>query len=509
MIADLVKKDFSYAKRVNFLFVIIVVVLIVFSMAISGVSYSHQKRTLHKENEGFVHNVATFYLEQQLKVLENTLWQNTILLDSKNVEALVNNQNQEMEKKLTTSIAVMPSVSGYIVAKRDGRYNSIPKSYIDSSFELAGRAWYENISAKNAFINYSAIYANARDNAAVITMSKLLHSDTGMRYGVFAMDLNLINMSYPLRQLKSPSVGHFSIVDRQGKAILDADSDAIGTGVISPAIMQKMSNGLGSFFDKNARKYYYYYSYSNPDWFVVYGVSENEIEGFALFETQIIIPVFIFCLTIYLMLWFFMRQSIKSMIVDIVSMMRFGRLALDEGADNKLISEIAESSQQIKNAKYISLTDGLTGLLNRRSFDNDLDYLITREAPFSIGIVDIDNFKKINDGFGHLVGDTVLKVVADMGMGRLDDRAKLYRYGGEEIAFIYFSDNQVKAMEIMESWRKQLEAKVWREPGLTVTFSGGLCPWRGEDYARLIEKADKLLYKAKSSGKNKVVIATS
>ena len=185
------------------------------------------------------------------------------------------------------------------------------------------------------------------------------------------------------------------------------------------------------------------------------------------------------------------------------------RLALDEGADNKLISEIAESSQQIKNAKHISLTDGLTGLLNRRSFDNDLDYLITREAPFSIGIVDIDNFKKINDGFGHLVGDTVLKVVADMGMGLLDDRAKLYRYGGEEIAFIYFSDNQVKAMEIMESWRKQLEAKVWREPGLTVTFSGGLCPWRGEDYARLIEKADKLLYKAKSSGKNKVVIATS
>ncbi len=105
---------------------IIVAVLIIFSMAISGVSYSHQKSTLHKENEGFVHNVATFYLEQQLKVLENTLWQNTILLDSKNVEALVNNQNQEIEKKLTTSIAVMPSVSGYIVAKRDGRYNSIP-----------------------------------------------------------------------------------------------------------------------------------------------------------------------------------------------------------------------------------------------------------------------------------------------------------------------------------------------------------------------------------------------
>lgn len=509
MISDLIKKDFSYSRRINFLFVIIVAVLIVFSSIISYVSYNHQKTTLNEESEGFVHNIATFYLEQQLKTLENALWQNSIMLNNNYVEALVKSEDEELEKKLTTSISMLPVVSGYIIATRDGRYNSIPKSYVDSNYILAGRDWYERLSAKNSFVNYSQIYANAIDKSPVVTIAKLLHDDKGERYGVFAMDLNLINMSYVLRQLESPSEGHFSIVDRQGRAILDADSDAIGTPTVPQAAIERMTNGLGSFHDNVTSKRYYYYSFSNPDWFVVFTVKDKVIDEHTFYYVWVIWVAFAFCLTIYSLLWVFMRHSIKSMIVDIVSMMRFGRLELKNDVDKQILNEINESSQQIKSAKSASLTDGLTGLLNRRSFDNDINYLLTRKAPFSLGIIDIDNFKKINDGYGHLVGDTVLKVIADMGMGLLDDYAKLYRYGGEEIAFIYFSDNQVKAMEIMECWRKQVESKTWREQGLSVTFSGGVCPWRGEGYEALIEKADRLLYKAKSSGKNKVVIATS
>ncbi len=450
-----------------------------------------------------------FYIEQQLKTLENALWQSAIILNDKSVDALVNAENEVLEKQLTTSIAVLPAISGYIIATRDGKYNSIPKSYVDNSLDLSGRTWYESLSVKSSFVNYSNIYSNAVDKSPVVTIAKLLHDDKGERYGVFAMDLNLINMSYPLRQLESPSAGHFSIIDRQGRAVLDADSDAIGTEVVSPAVVQRMTNGLGSFHDKASLKHYYYYSFSNPDWFVVFAVEDRMIDDAVLYYIWIILGGFVFCLTTYLLLWFFMHQSIKAMTIDIVSMMRFGRLDMKGGGDKQILNEIVENSQHIKNAKNASLTDGLTGLLNRRSFDNDVNYLLTREAPFSLGIIDIDNFKKINDGYGHLVGDTVLKVIADMGMGLLDDRAKLYRYGGEEIAFIYFSDNQVKAMGIMENWRKEVENKTWREQGLNVTFSGGICPWRGEDYEALIEKADKLLYKAKSSGKNKVVISTS
>lgn len=108
-----------------------------------------------------------------------------------------------------------------------------------------------------------------------------------------------------------------------------------------------------------------------------------------------------------------------------------------------------------------------------------------------------------------MIGDTVLKIISQIGLSVLDEYAKIYRYGGEEIAFIYFSENQVRAIEIMEKWRRLVESKKWREESLTVTFSGGLCPGHHEDYQGIISKADKLLYKAKSSGKNKIVIATS
>ncbi|SMG11606.1 cache domain-containing protein [Cedecea sp. NFIX57] len=273
MISDLIKKDFSYARKINFLFVIIISVLVVFSTIMACVSYNHLGSTLNEENEGFVHNVATFFLKQQLKTLENALWQNTVLLDNECVEALVKSEDEELEKKLTASISMLPAISGYIIATRDGRYNSIPKSYVDSNYILAGRTWYERLSAKSSFVNYSEIYANAVDGLPVVTIAKLLHDDKGERYGVFAMDLNLINLSQVLRQLESPSEGHLSIVDRRGRAILDADSDAIGTPVVPQAAIHRMTNGLGSFHDKVTGKHYYYYSFSNPD----FEITDNSV----------------------------------------------------------------------------------------------------------------------------------------------------------------------------------------------------------------------------------------
>ncbi|ATF92378.1 hypothetical protein [Cedecea neteri] len=122
MISDLIKKDFSYARKINFLFVIIISVLVVFSTIIACVSYNQLKVTLNEENEGFVHNIAALFIKQQLKILENALWQNTILLDNDCVEALVKSEDEELEKKLTASISMLPAISGYVIATRDGRY---------------------------------------------------------------------------------------------------------------------------------------------------------------------------------------------------------------------------------------------------------------------------------------------------------------------------------------------------------------------------------------------------
>lgn len=509
MISELIKKDFSYTKRVNFLFVIIVAVLTFFSAAISCVNYNHLEGLVHQENEKFVYNVATFYSEQQLKPLEYSLVKLSSILNEENVSQFVKGEEAIIRDSLMAVLSVTPAAGNIIIAKRDGSINSVPTFYTRENVTATERPWFKNVSGKSSVVTYTDLYMDMLDETHLVTISKSLLDEKGEQFGVFALDLNLTLMSYPLRQLKSPSAGRFLFVDRMGRALLDSDTESIASKVVPESIIRQMTSATGTVYDAEEGRYYYYYSFSNPDWFVVLAVNSTDIHAFTLFDIKIILVAFISCVSIYLMLWFFMNQSIKTMIIDIVSMMRFGRLGKDADADKQIINELFENKNEMQKVRNVSLTDGLTNLLNRRCFDNDLHYLIDSGSSYVIGIIDIDNFKAINDEFGHLIGDTVLKIISQIGLSVLDEHAKIYRYGGEEIAFIYFSENQVRAIEIMEKWRRLVESKKWREESLTVTFSGGLCPGHHEDYQGIISKADKLLYKAKSSGKNKIVIATS
>jgi hypothetical protein len=204
------------------------------------------------------------------------------------------------------------------------------------------------------------------DETHLVTISKSLLDEKGEQFGVFALDLNLTLMSYPLRQLKSPSAGRFLFVDRMGRALLDSDTESIASKVVPESIIRQMTSATGTVYDAEEGRYYYYYSFSNPDWFVVLAVNSTDINAFTLFDIKIILVAFISCVSIYLMLWFFMNQSIKTMIIDIVAMMRFGRLGKDADADKQIINELFENKNEMQKVRNVSLTDGLTNLLNRR-----------------------------------------------------------------------------------------------------------------------------------------------
>jgi diguanylate cyclase (GGDEF)-like protein len=160
-------------------------------------------------------------------------------------------------------------------------------------------------------------------------------------------------------------------------------------------------------------------------------------------------------------------------------------------------------------------TDGLTGLANRRSFDDELA-LEWRRADrvgdsLALVLVDLDDFKSINDGRGHQAGDAVLRRVAailDSG-GRQVDLAA--RYGGEEFAVLAPETNLVGAMKLAERLRVALEAATIELPNggeLTVTASFGVAIKGDLERAeQLIAAADEALYEAKRAGKNRVVAA--
>lgn len=163
---------------------------------------------------------------------------------------------------------------------------------------------------------------------------------------------------------------------------------------------------------------------------------------------------------------------------------------------------------------FLSITDELTKLYTRRHLKSVLAQEFERAKRYgtvvTVAMVDIDDFKKINDEFGHMAGDYVLKEVAKIFMNTLRKTDFVYRYGGEEICILMPETLVDKAYIPLERLRKTIENRnfVFEGKKIKVTVSIGASMYNREmrDAEDLIEKADASLYKAKKTGKNKVVM---
>lgn len=169
--------------------------------------------------------------------------------------------------------------------------------------------------------------------------------------------------------------------------------------------------------------------------------------------------------------------------------------------------------------EQLSLIDGLTGIANRRHFDETLEkewrLALANDNMISLILLDIDFFKKFNDHYGHLVGDDCLRKVVKVLIEALKrDGDFLARYGGEEFAVILPSTSMEKAWNISERLRTNVESlKIAHQESKVseyVTVSIGVATIKANGNMapdRLIEKADYALYQAKHEGRNRVVIA--
>jgi diguanylate cyclase (GGDEF)-like protein len=164
----------------------------------------------------------------------------------------------------------------------------------------------------------------------------------------------------------------------------------------------------------------------------------------------------------------------------------------------------------------LAMVDGLTGLFVRRYLDARMEEEIERSrrysTPFSIIMMDVDDFKKLNDTYGHLVGDRVLRAIATVVKGQMRGVDTAARYGGEEVAVILPRTEMVGAYNLAERIREaiaDLRITTDDDPpvALSVTASLGIAAFpeskaqTGED---LVGKADRALYRAKKTGKNRV-----
>lgn len=170
-------------------------------------------------------------------------------------------------------------------------------------------------------------------------------------------------------------------------------------------------------------------------------------------------------------------------------------------------------ARQHDNTMKLAITDGLTGLYNHRHFQEVLEKEVSRATryndPFSLLIIDIDNFKQVNDRYGHQFGDKVLKQLSEILMSSCRDSDTVARYGGEEFAIILPKVDSTQATLLTQRIKKDIKHKsaalMEGKSPLTVSIGIATCPADDPSRQGLIEKADKALYTAKARGKNRAV----
>lgn len=192
------------------------------------------------------------------------------------------------------------------------------------------------------------------------------------------------------------------------------------------------------------------------------------------------------------------QQNIENIIRD-----------FDIPEENKL-EVIKQINFVYTRTKYLSITDELTGLSNRRYFEScfEKEFLRTQRYKNKLTLVmfDIDYFKKVNDTYGHQCGDYVLKQISNAALQTFRKTDTVFRFGGEEFVVILTETDTAHAIIPLERFRKTVETLdiIYQNQKINVTVSIGACQYEDSFKSKedFLEKADKALYNAKNSGRN-------
>jgi diguanylate cyclase (GGDEF)-like protein len=172
-----------------------------------------------------------------------------------------------------------------------------------------------------------------------------------------------------------------------------------------------------------------------------------------------------------------------------------------------------ENANLQRETQKMAISDELTGLFNRRGLMDlgrrEVDRAKRFHHPLSVAIMDMDNFKSINDTYGHVAGDQLLNQIADCCRASFREIDIIGRYGGDEIVVILIENDSEQAFQIADRFRQSIASRVFRTEGgnLSTTVSIGIAELTPqiENLTQLIDQADRALYLAKEGGRNRIM----
>ncbi|WP_233201398.1 sensor domain-containing diguanylate cyclase [Sporosarcina sp. P13] len=461
------------------------------------------------------------YLRETLKILQ---------VNSEEVLSLIAQPDSQLQlngivERIRTQTSTFNSV---VIVSPEG----IVQGVSPSSLNLIGEKL-TSVGAKQAIEEKRSIISQpyvSTTGELIVFISVPLFSENGTYRGILggAIYLNKPNVLEKVLGVHFTENGSYVyVVDKKGSLIYHQHGKRMKDDVSENEVVKKVITGINGsqqFVNTKGIPMLAGYAYVPiADWGII---SQRPVSVAVSPAKSMVVEMAWKSLPLLLLAFFLVRYLSKKIAMPLQRLAYYTESSpeVDQKEKMETVSDWYYEARQLKGAVLYSIdyfknemnyfihqstTDPLTKLTNRRTMDDFMKQWVEEKKPFALVIFDIDKFKRVNDRYGHVVGDEVLVYLADLMQNAARKGDICCRYGGEEFVILLPKADKATAYQVAERLREKLEGTV-SPCGEIVTISAGVAtyPLDAVYPAQIIELADQCLYQAKRTGRNKTIVVS-
>ncbi|MGL5977342.1 MAG: sensor domain-containing diguanylate cyclase [Aeromonas sobria] len=488
-------------------------------LLLGSIYYLHMKRTLHHEQQQnlIARNTQYFHtlIEPYLATLKR---QFTLIYQQVNYQDFSGPQIRNGERYLQQWQAYHKVMElDYVYVGTEQRKMLIhPAWQADEKFDPRTRPWYLLAASNPGKMVWTDPYYDYTLGTLTIALARVIEDPDGKRVGVLSLDTQLTPLASWLNdkhdETRPLGAGNQILLNHDGLVLVHQDRERVFKPLAQSGWLAQMQQPQGFFLDDASGMMVSYDRIPEQRWILLSVIPTAGLNQIIDNVSLNVLAMIALASILYLLLALRWSRYFRRMLQEISGMIRVsfnGDQRVPEHQMSELsaiYAEMAAASKEVADVRLQANQDKLTGLYNRRFFDECLQKQSRSGAPFGVVMFDLDDFKRVNDTYGHQAGDVVLKRVSKLGMNLFHDWGWFCRYGGEELVLIFRLEMKMNEVaSLLETFRIAVEQLEWREPDLSITISGGVAiSHSGLSAKELVELADSGVYQAKREGKNRL-----
>ncbi|ARJ38867.1 GGDEF domain-containing protein [Sporosarcina sp. P21c] len=465
-------------------------------------------------------STTDIYLRETLKILEANTDEILPFIDQENAQAQLGNIAERVRSQTSTfNSVVISSAEGIVLGVSPPNLEVLGEKLTSVGAQQAVRERKPMISQP---------YIGLTGELIIFISVPIIKEDEYKGFIGGAIYLNKPNILETLlgeHFYKNDS--YVYVVDAQGRLIYHQEDGRLKDDVSSNIVVQTVVTGESGYKElintKGVPMLAGYAYVPIAKWGIV---AQRQLDVSVAPAKEMVLEMALKSLPLLLLSFFLVRYLSRKIALPLQRLAYYTENSTESDQKVKMvgISDWYYEAKQLKGAMLHSLdyfknemnyfihqstTDPLTKLTNRRMMDSYMKQWVDEGTPFALIIFDIDKFKRVNDRYGHAVGDKVLIYLADLMLRTVREQDVCCRYGGEEFVILLPKSDKVTAYLTAERLREKLEDTV-SPCGEVITISAGVAayPLHANHPARLTELADQSLYEAKRTGRNKTIVVS-